>query len=171
MSNKSELSVNDTSPQDAPESSMSLEDILLLDNQLCFPLYVTAKEVVRRYTPFLAPFDLTYTQYIAMMVLWETKTVGVSELGERLMLDSGTLTPLLRKLEDKKYLVREKSKVDGRRLVVSLTQEGASLKHKMTVVPQEMGSCVHLSPAEISELKRLLKKVTDNILKSVDSRE
>lgn len=148
---------------------MSLEDILLLDNQLCFPLYAAAKEVVRRYTPFLAPFDLTYTQYIAMMVLWEKKTVSVNELGKQLMLDSGTLTPLLRKLEDKKYLLREKSAKDGRRLIVSLTPEGASLKDKMVVVPQKMGTCVHLSPEETIELKRLLKKVTDNILASTDT--
>ena len=148
---------------------MSLEDILLLDNQLCFPLYAAAKEVVRRYTPFLAPFDLTYTQYIAMMVLWEKKTVSVNELGKQLMLDSGTLTPLLRKLEDKKYLLREKSAKDGRRLIVSLTPEGASLKDKMVVVPQKIGTCVHLSPEETIELKRLLKKVTDNILASTDT--
>ena len=148
---------------------MSLEDMLLLDNQLCFPLYAAAKEVVRRYTPFLAPFDLTYTQYIAMMVLWEKKTVSVNELGKQLMLDSGTLTPLLRKLEDKKYLLREKSAKDGRRLIVSLTPEGASLKDKMVVVPQKMGTCVHLSPEETIELKRLLKKVTNNILASTDT--
>ena len=148
---------------------MSLEDMLLLDNQLCFPLYAAAKEVVRRYTPFLAPFDLTYTQYIAMMVLWEKKTVSVNELGKQLMLDSGTLTPLLRKLEDKKYLLREKSAKDGRRLIVSLTPEGASLKDKMVVVPQKMGTCVHLSPEETTELKRLLKKVTNNILASTDT--
>ena len=151
------------------KDSMSLEDMLLLDNQLCFPLYAAAKEVVRRYTPFLAPFDLTYTQYIAMMVLWEKKTVSVNELGKQLMLDSGTLTPLLRKLEDKKYLLREKSAKDGRRLIVSLTPEGASLKDKMVVVPQKMGTCVHLSPEETTELKRLLKKVTDNILASTNT--
>lgn len=151
------------------KDSMSLEDMLLLDNQLCFPLYAAAKEVVRRYTPFLAPFDLTYTQYITMMVLWEKKTVSVNELGKQLMLDSGTLTPLLRKLEDKKYLLREKSAKDGRRLIVSLTPEGASLKDKMVVVPQKMGTCVHLSPEETVELKRLLKKVTDNILASTDT--
>ena len=151
------------------KDSMSLEDMLLLDNQLCFPLYAAAKEVVRRYTPFLAPFDLTYTQYIAMMVLWEKKTVSVNELGKQLMLDSGTLTPLLRKLEDKKYLLREKSAKDGRRLIVSLTPEGASLKDKMVVVPQKIGTCVHLSPEETTELKRLLKKVTDNILASTNT--
>ena len=151
------------------KDSMSLEDMLLLDNQLCFPLYAAAKEVVRRYTPFLAPFDLTYTQYIAMMVLWEKKTVSVNELGKQLMLDSGTLTPLLRKLEDKKYLLREKSAKDGRRLIVSLTPEGASLQDKMVVVPQKIGTCVHLSPEETIELKRLLKKVTDNILASTDT--
>ena len=151
------------------QDSMSLEDMLLLDNQLCFPLYAAAKEVVRRYTPFLAPFDLTYTQYIAMMVLWEKKSISVNELGKQLMLDSGTLTPLLRKLEDKKYLLREKSAKDGRQLIVSLTPEGASLKGKMVVVPQKMGTCVHLSSEEATELKRLLKKVTDNILASTDT--
>ena len=151
------------------KDSISLEDMLILDNQLCFPLYAAAKEVVRRYTPFLAPFDLTYTQYIAMMVLWEKKTVSVNELGKQLMLDSGTLTPLLRKLEDKKYLLREKSAKDGRRLIVSLTPEGASLKDKMVVVQQKMGTCVHLSPEETIELKRLLKKVTNNILASTDT--
>ena len=104
-----------------------------------------------------------------MMVLWEKKTVSVNELGKQLMLDSGTLTPLLRKLEDKKYLLREKSAKDGRRLIVSLTPEGASLKDKMVVVPQKMGTCVHLSPEETIELKRLLKKVTDNILASTDT--
>ena len=151
------------------KDSMSLEDMLLLDNQLCFPLYAAAKEVVRRYTPFLAPFDLTYTQYIAMMVLWEKKSISVNELGKQLMLDSGTLTPLLRKLEDKKYLLREKSAKDGRQLIVSLAPEGASLKDKMVVVPQKMGTCVHLSSEEATELKRLLKKVTDNILASTDT--
>ena len=151
------------------DSSVALEDMLLLDNQLCFPLYAAAKEVVRRYTPFLAPFDLTYTQYIAMMVLWEKKSISVNELGKQLMLDSGTLTPLLRKLEDKKYLLREKSAKDGRQLIVSLTPEGASLKGKMVVVPQKMGTCVHLSSEEATELKRLLKKVTDNILASTDT--
>ena len=151
------------------KDSVALEDMLLLDNQLCFPLYAAAKEVVRRYTPFLAPFGLTYTQYIAMMALWEKKTVSVNELGKQLMLDSGTLTPLLRKLEDKKYLLREKSAKDGRRLIVSLTPEGASLKDKMVVVPQKMGTCVHLSPEETTELKRLLKKVTNNILASTDT--
>ena len=104
-----------------------------------------------------------------MMVLWEKKTVSVNELGKQLMLDSGTLTPLLRKLEDKKYLLREKSTKDGRQLIVSLTPEGASLKDKMVVVPQKMGTCVQLSPEETSELKRLLKKVTDNILASTDT--
>ena len=151
------------------KDSMSLEDMLLLDNQLCFPLYAAAKEVVRRYTPFLAPFDLTYTQYIAMMVLWEKKSISVNELGKQLMLDSGTLTPLLRKLEDKKYLLREKSAKDGRQLIVSLTPEGASLKGKMVVVPQKMGTCVHLSSEEATELKRLLKKVTNNILASTNT--
>ncbi|MBQ7103500.1 MAG: MarR family transcriptional regulator, partial [Anaerotignum sp.] len=99
-------------------------DALKLRGQLCFPLYACAKETIRLYKPFLDELGLTYTQYITMMVLWEKKCLTVKELGKELYLDSGTLTPLLKKLEAKGYLIRERSKEDERNLFISLTEEG-----------------------------------------------
>lgn len=144
--------------QDIPE--------LLLENQLCFPLYSASKEVVRRYTPLLKPFNLTYTQYIAMMALWEHESLDVKTLGERLFLDSGTLTPLLKKLEEKSLVLRQKTNKDGRQLIVSLTQKGKDLRREIQVVPHQIGSCVNLSPEEGAELKRLLLKVLSNVTES-----
>ncbi|MBP5332218.1 MAG: MarR family transcriptional regulator, partial [Lachnospiraceae bacterium] len=103
-------------------------DSLKLGNQLCFPLYACAKEVVRHYKPHLDKLDLTYTQYITMMVLWEYKSLNVKELGEKLYLDSGTLTPVLKKLESKGYITRERSEKDERNLVVTITKTGEDLK-------------------------------------------
>lgn len=139
---------------------------LLLKNQLCFPLYSASKEVVRRYTPLLKPFNLTYTQYIAMMALWENKSLDVKALGELLFLDSGTLTPLLKKLEEKGLVLRQKTDKDGRQLIVSLTQKGRDLKREIQVVPHQIGSCVDLSPEEGAELKRLLLKVLSHVTES-----
>lgn len=139
---------------------------LLLKNQLCFPLYSASKEVVRRYTPLLKPFNLTYTQYIAMMALWEHESLDVKTLGERLFLDSGTLTPLLKKLEEKSLVLRQKTNKDGRQLIVSLTQKGKDLRREMQIVPHQIGSCVNLSTEEGAELKRLLLKVLSNVTES-----
>ena len=108
---------------------------LKLENQLCFPLYAASKEITRRYAPYLEPLDLTYTQYIVMLVLWEEKKCNVSELGKKLFLDSGTLTPLLKKLEAKGYIQRTREQSDERCLSVSLTAEGESLKRKAASVP------------------------------------
>ncbi|MBR6003652.1 MAG: MarR family transcriptional regulator, partial [Lachnospiraceae bacterium] len=105
-------------------------DSLKLENQLCFPLYACAKEVVKKYKPFLDELDITYTQYIAMMVMWEHKTMNVKELGEYLFLDSGTLTPLLKTLEKKGFVTRTRSKEDERNLVVSVTEAGFALREK-----------------------------------------
>ena len=132
---------------------------LLLKNQLCFPLYSASKEVVRRYTPLLKPFGLTYTQYVTMMVLWEHRSLDVSELGKFLHLDSGTLTPLLKKLESKGYIARQKTNADGRRLIVSLTESGSQLKQQMKDVPHQIGSCVNLTSEDAEELRRLLNKI------------
>lgn len=134
-------------------------DSLKLENQLCFPLYVCAKEIVRRYKPFLDKLDLTYTQYIAMMVLWNSKTLNVKELGERLYLDSGTLTPVLKKLESKGYLTRERSEKDERNLMVTITKEGEALKTEALSVPAKMSACVRLSPDEAKTLYDLLYKL------------
>ncbi|HAT02509.1 MAG TPA: MarR family transcriptional regulator, partial [Oribacterium sp.] len=112
---------------------------LRLEKQLCFPLYACAKEVVRRYKPFLDQLDLTYTQYIVMMVMWEKKSVNVKELGESLYLDSGTLTPLLKRLEKKGLITRERSKSDERALDVNITEEGEKMRDLAVSVPREMG--------------------------------
>ncbi len=132
---------------------------LKLENQLCFPLYACSKEVVKRYKPFLDKLDLTYTQYITMMVMWEKKSINVKELGEYLFLDSGTLTPLLKKLENKGYIKRERSKTDERNLIVSITKKGKDLRDDALEVPKQMGKCVNLSGEEAKQLYMLLYKL------------
>lgn len=132
---------------------------LKLSNQLCFPLYACAKEIVRRYKPYLDELDLTYTQYIAMMVLWEKKEMNVKELGECIYLDSGTLTPLLKKLEAKGYVERHRSKEDERNLIIRITETGEALRTRAVSVPRKMQGCVNLSKEEAGELYRLLYKV------------
>lgn len=134
-------------------------DMLKLENQLCFPLYACSKEIIKRYKPFLDELDLTYTQYIAMMVLWEKRQVNVKELGECLFLDSGTLTPVLKKLEAKGLLTRERSKEDERTLLVTITEAGDALREPASRVPTQMGKCIHLTPDEAKMLYGLLYKV------------
>ncbi|MBE5877138.1 MAG: MarR family transcriptional regulator [Lachnospiraceae bacterium] len=134
-------------------------DSLKLENQLCFPLYACAKEVVRKYKPYLDEIDLTYTQYIAMMVLWEKKQMNVKELGGFLYLDSGTLTPVLKKLEAKGYIIRSRSKEDERNLEIHITDEGEALKDKAVNIPAQIGQCVKLSPEEAGQLYQLLHKL------------
>lgn len=136
-------------------------DCLKLKNQLCFPLYAASKEIVRKYKPLLDTLDLTYTQYITMMVLWDCKQTNVKELGKCLYLDSGTLTPLLKKLEQKGYIERKRSAEDERNLIVHITEKGEQLKEKAVRVPAAMLQCVNLEPQEAAELYRLLYKVLD----------
>lgn len=134
-------------------------DALKLENQLCFPLYACAKEVVKRYKPFLDEIDLTYTQYIAMMVLWEHKEMNVKELGTYLFLDSGTLTPVLKKLEQKGYITRKRSEKDERVLDVAITAAGEALKESAVEIPAQIGGCVALEQEEALELHRILHKL------------
>ena len=138
---------------------MSESDTLKLENQLCFPLYACSKELVRHYTPLLKQLDLTYTQYITMMVMWEKRQVNVRKLGEMLYLDSGTLTPLLKKLEGKGYVSRERNSQDERELLVTLTEKGLQLKDDAAAVPAEVGKCVELSGQEAQQLYGLLYKM------------
>lgn len=138
-------------------------ETLKLGNQLCFPLYACSKEIIRKYKPYLDDIDLTYTQYITMMVLWEKKTVNVKTLGECLYLDSGTLTPVLKKLESKGYITRVRSNEDERNLVVTITEEGEALKDKAVDIPSEMGSCVQLTKEEAQVLYNLLYKIIGNV--------
>ena len=134
-------------------------DALKLENQLCFPLYACAREVVKRYKPFLDEIDLTYTQYIAMMVMWEKKSINVKELGECLYLDSGTLTPLLKKLESKGLVSRKRSEKDERNLIVTITEEGERLKEKAVNIPLQMAECTNLSAEEGMLLYDILYKI------------
>ena len=134
-------------------------EALLLQNQLCFPLYAASKEVVRLYKPFLDEIGLTYTQYIAMMALWESRSLSVKELGERLYLDSGTLTPLLKKMEVQGLVSRARSAADERSVIVTLTGKGESLKQRALDVPAKMSKCIPLSQEEAKTLYDLLYRV------------
>lgn len=134
-------------------------DAIKIDNQLCFPLYACAKEIVRRYKPFLDEIDLTYTQYIAMMVLWEEKEINVKALGKRLYLDSGTLTPLLKRLEQKNLISRQRDSRDERNLIVRLTTEGERLKEKAVEIPYKMAGCVKLDENDAAVLYRILHEM------------
>lgn len=134
-------------------------DALRLESQLCFPLYACAKEVVKKYSPFLDALGLTYTQYIALMVLWHSGPLNVKALGERLYLDSGTLTPLLKKMEADGLVTRERSKEDERNVRIALTEKGWALREAARDVPAKVGACIALLPDEAAELYRLLYKV------------
>lgn len=134
-------------------------DPLKLENQLCFPLYVAAKEIVRKYRPFLDPLGLTYTQYIAMMVFWEHKSVTVGRLGELLCLDSGTLTPMLKKMEAAGLVKRSRGSKDERVVTVTITEKGEALREKAQDVPIKMAGCVSLTQEEAVQLLALLKKL------------
>ena len=136
---------------------------LKLESQLCFPLYACSKEIIRRYKPFLDKVDLTYTQYITMMALWEHESLNVRELGRCVFLDSGTLTPVLKKLENKGFLTRKRSAQDERNLNVTLTEAGWALREEAGKIPACMAGCVNLQQEEAMELYRLLYKVMENI--------
>ncbi len=136
-------------------------DALRLENQLCFPLYAAAREVVRHYRPFLDALDLTYTQYITMMVLWQKNPISVKELGQRLYLDSGTLTPVLKSMEAKNFLRRSRSTEDERVVLIQLTQAGEALREKAVSVPGHVAPCIPLEPGEALQLYRLLYKILD----------
>ncbi len=136
-------------------------DPLKLENQLCFPLYACSREIIKKYRPLLEKLDLTYTQYIAMMVLWEQRKLSVKELGKKLYLDSGTLTPVLKSLEAKGFVSRNRSTEDERVLMVEITKKGDALKEKAISVPQELGKCIVLSPDEAACLYKILYKLLD----------
>lgn len=137
-------------------------DCLKLENQLCFPLYACSKEIIKKYKPYLSKYDLTYTQYITMMVLWEHNTINVKELGKCLYLDSGTLTPLLKKLESKGYLMRTRSKNDERNLNISITKKGEDLKKELIEVPKKVGKCINLNEEEAMYLYTILYKIIES---------
>ncbi len=138
-------------------------DALKLDNQLCFPLYVCAKEIVKRYKPFLDEIGLTYTQYITMMAMWEHEELSVKELGKLLFLDSGTLTPVLKTLEKKGFLSRCRSAEDERILIVTLTEQGSALQARAVEVPYKMQGCISLDQQDAAALYRILHSMMDSM--------
>ena len=142
---------------------MGKYDCLKLENQLCFPLYVCSKEIVRRYKPFLDELDITYTQYITLMALWDKGSLSVKELGKILFLDSGTLTPLLKTLESKGFVVRSRDKEDERNVIISLTDEGMQLRERAVKVPAQMGSCLKIDPKDAADLYRILHTLMDEM--------
>ena len=139
--------------------SQSEYDALKLENQLCFPLYAAAREVVKRYRPYLDELDLTYTQYITMMVMWEQREITVKALGEKLFLDSGTMTPVLKSLEAKGFVVRKRSAVDERSVSVFLTEQGDALKERAADVPAKVAGCVGLEADDAIKLYEILYKI------------
>lgn len=144
-------------------------EALKLSNQLCFPLYAVSKEIIRRYKPFLDRLDLTYTQYITMLLLWERGKMNVSSLGRELYLDSGTLSPVLKKLEEKGYVQRTRTKTDERSTMITLTEKGEMLKDKAADVPVQMGSCISISKEDAAVLYRILYSLLENITTEEDN--
>ncbi len=143
---------------------MNNYDALLLRNQLCFPLYAVSKEIIKKYKPALDRLDLTYTQYITMMAMWENEKLTVKELGEKLFLDSGTLTPVLKKLETKGYIRRQRSLQDERSVEITITGEGMLLRDKALEVPQRMAGCISLNTDESMQLYVILYKILGQIV-------
>ena len=138
-------------------------DALKIENQLCFPLYACSREIIKLYKPLLDEIGLTYTQYISMMVLWEKGQINVKALGDILYLDSGTLTPLLKKLEAKGLVSRKRSTEDERSLIVSITGEGMALRERAVGIPQAVASCTTLDAEEAATLYRILYKILGNL--------
>lgn len=133
-------------------------DNLKLENQICFPLYVCSKEIIRRYKPFLDEINLTYTQYIVMMVLWEEKEISFRDLSKRLYLESNTLTPVLNKLEDKGFIVKKKLENNDKNLNLTITKKGQKLKEKAKKIPEKMGKCAIIQESDFETLKEILER-------------
>lgn len=134
-------------------------DSLKLKNQLCFPLYAASREILRKYTPILKNLNLTYTQYIVMMVMWEQKKLTVGDLGKQLYLDSGTLSPLLKSMEEKGLISRVRDKDDERVVRIAITDEGEALKERAVEVPSQIGNCLNINSEEAQSLYTILYKI------------
>ena len=137
-------------------------EAMRLANQLCFPLYAAARNVTGLYTPWLKPLGLTYTQYIVFLVLWEKDGISVSEIGEQLMLDNGTLSPLLKKMEQAGYIERRRSREDDRVVEITLTEEGRALQEKAKDVPSRVAGCIDLPPEKAQTLYALLYELLEH---------
>ena len=136
---------------------------LKLENQLCFPLYAASRQIVSLYTPYLSELGLTYTQYITFMVLWEKDGITVGELGKRLYLDNGTLTPMLKKMEKNGLIERRRSEEDERVVKIYVTKEGYGLRDKCAGIPSKVGKCICLDPEEVKNLYSVLYKILGSV--------
>ena len=136
-------------------------EALKLSKQLCFPLYACSREMIKLYKPYLDELGLTYTQYITLMVLWEHKAMTVKALGQELYLDSGTLTPLLKKLEEKGLVTRRRSDLDERNLIVTITEKGEAMRDQALHIPAEMTKCINLPKEDIRDLYRMLHQLLE----------
>ncbi len=137
-------------------------EAMKLANQLCFPLYAASRNVISLYTPWLKPLGLTYTQYIVFLVLWEKDGVSVTEIGEKLMLDNGTLSPLLKKMEQAGYVEKHRSRRDDRVVEITLTEAGRALQEKAKDIPGHVAGCIDLSPEKAQALYGLLYELLEN---------
>ena len=133
-----------------------------LANQLCFPLYAAARNVTGLYTPLLKPLGLTYTQYLVFLVLWEKDGISVTEIGEKLMLDNGTLSPLLKKMEQAGYVERRRCRADDRVVEITLTEKGRALQEQAKDIPQRVAGCIDLPPEKARQLYALLYELLEN---------
>ena len=140
---------------------MKIDESMKLDSQLCFPLYAASRKVVNLYTPHLKPLGITYTQYIMFLVLWEKDSITVGELCRRLMLDTGTVTPMLKNTEKQGLIKRTRSEEDERVVVITLTDEGRALYKKAKNMPEKIGSCVKLDKGEAMALYKILYKLLE----------
>lgn len=136
-----------------------MKEQLRLENQLCFPLYACARKITGMYTPYLKPLGITYTQYIVFLSLWEEDNLSVSDLCHRLYLDSGTLTPLLKKMEHEGFITRTRSDIDERVVRITLTEKGKQMEDKAAEIPYAIGSCINVTPDEAKALHSLLYKI------------
>ena len=141
--------------------SYDYHDAMKLNNQLCFPLYAAARSVTNLYTPWLKPLGLTYTQYIVFLVLWEKDGISVTEIGEKLMLDNGTLSPLLKKMEQAGYLERRRCREDERVVEITLTEKGKALQEEAKDIPGKVAGCIDLPPEKAQQLYSLLYELLE----------
>ena len=137
------------------------KEAMKLDNQLCFPIYAAARAVTSAYTPFLKPLGLTYTQYILFLVLWEKDGLTVGEICKRLMLDSGTLSPVLKKLRQQGYIEKRQSTADERSFIITLTEKGRMLQEEAKDIPLQIGKCFNIAPEKAKQLYDLLYELLD----------
>lgn len=149
------------------EKTLNKSENLKLDKQLCFPIYRAAKEIITKYGDFLTPINLTYTQYLVMMVLWEYETIDMKSLGEKLSLDSSTLTPLLNRLAEKNYIKKERDIKDSRLVIVKLDKEGKEIEEQARKIPEKLYSLVGLNAQEAENLKNILEKIIKTLSEDI----